>query len=239
MRIVAILTLGILMGCSSSNKTLDIKDLAGDWVNTKYLKSVQKTKSARISQYACEYSYITVKSDTALFILSFHEGMDLKIIPNKMNSFYCIGYNNDTIKLIVSNDTMIVNHTANQDTFLKYPMQFPNESLTNRLLTKEIFSGDYVNVDSANHILSFKDDGLVNGFLNYSSYFVQDDYVDAGCNLDILYLRNMPDDRFEYTWTYLNDTLIIYKLDCQEFDTISKRCVITKKGKLIYRLVKK
>lgn len=85
----------------------------------------------------------------------------------------------------------------------------------------------------------FRDNGEVIGFQNYKSYAIQEDYFDAGCQFDLLYLRYDIEDRFEYTWSFSSDTLIIYKLDCMTYDTFSDRCIETKRGEIVYRLLKK
>jgi len=223
----------------ASSKVSTINDLSGDWVNIKYLRSIQKTKSPKISQNVGEYSYISFSNDTALFILGFHEGVDLKVKSNGANNFYCVGYDNDTIRMIVSNDNMTVIHKGARETYLKYQMSLPNDEFAIRLLNKEIFSGDYRDVDSPNHTVAFSDDGSVKGFLDFTSYFVSPDYYDAGCDFDIIYMRMRPEDRFEYTWTFSKDTLKIFNLDCQVFDSLNNVCAETKKGKLLYRLIKK
>jgi hypothetical protein len=252
MRLINAFLLICLISCSSNKKVNDIKslsadsntkltisDLSGDWVNLKYLHSIQKTRSPKISQGIGEFSYVTFSRDTALFIFGFHEGSDLKVIADKPNRFFCAGYDNDTIWMIVSNDTLIINHKGTQETYLKYQMSLPNDEFGNRLLNKEIFSGDYVNVDSPGQSVSFSDNGNVKGFLDYSTYFVSSDYYDAGCDFDIIYLRKKTNDRVEYTWNFSKDTLMIYKLDCQTYDSTSEMCVETKIGKLQYRLIKK
>lgn len=242
----------IFTSCNQKEKTVEsekpitelksiitINDLSGDWVNLKYLHSIQKTKSPKESQGEGEYSYVTISNDTALFILGFHEGFDLKIKTFNENSFYCIGYYGDTIKMTVSNDTMVIKNKLTKDTYIRYQMRFPGSWFGSLLLNKEIFSGIYKDVDFPDHTISFTDNGKVAGFLDYISYVVQDDYADAGCQYDIVYLRKEPDDRFEYTWRFAGDTLIIYNLDCMSFDNENDICLETERGKILYRLLKK
>jgi hypothetical protein len=228
-----------LISDSASNDSM-INNLAGDWVNLKYLQSIQKTKSPKISQNeGGEYSYIRFSSDTALFIFGFHEALDLKVKFEGNNNFYCVGFNNDTIRMIVSNDKLTVVHRGAKETFLKYNMRLPYDDFGIRLLNKEIFSGVYRDIDSPNHIVTFTDDGLVKGFLDFNSYVVDPDYADAGCNFDIIYLRKIPKDRFKYTWTFSKDTLKIFNLDCAVYDSAENMCLETKIGQLQYRLIKK
>ncbi|MDR6561903.1 MULTISPECIES: hypothetical protein [unclassified Arcicella] len=222
-----------------SVSTLTVYDLAGDWVNLKYLYSIQKTKSPKISQNEGEFSFITFRSDTAMFVYGFHEGIDMKVITEKPNNFFCVDYDNDTIRISVLNDTMIIANKGIREKYIKYQMGLPNETFSSRLLNKEIFSGNYQVVDSPKQSISFSEDGIVKGFLDFNSYLVQDDYIDAGCQFDLLHLRKNPDDRFEYTWSFSKDTLMIYNLDCKSYDTDLDRCVETKKGKLLYKLIKK
>lgn len=224
--------------CNKKEKQYEIKDLSGEWVNTKYLNAVRKTKSAKISQDACIHSFIRFTNDTALFVYSLHEGISVKISMLKQNSFICNFPENIKTKLYISNDTLFFYENGTKESFFKYDIYANEDMLNDRLLNKEIFSGEYTIIDSLNKKLIFQEDGTVTGFWNYKSFFIQYDYIDAGCNLDILYLRVEPIDRYEYTWQFKNDTLQIYKLDCIEYDSINKLCLETKKGKLIYRLLK-
>jgi hypothetical protein len=252
MKILVLILLISLVGCTGKNNVTDktsisdsslnvssINNLAGDWVNLKYLRSIQKTKSPKISQNEGEYSYIRFSNDTALFILGFHEGVDLKVKSYGANNYYCVGYDNDTIRMIVSNAKLTVVHKGAKETYLKYNMRLPNDDFGIRLLNKEIFSGVYRDIDSPNHIVTFTDDGLVKGFLDFNSYVVDPDYADVACNFDIIYLRLKPSDRFKYTWTFSKDTLKIYNLDCAVYDSIENMCLETKIGQLQYRLIKK
>ena len=223
----------------SAIKVSTINDLAGDWVNLKYLRSIQKTKSPKISQNVGQYSYISFNRDTATFVSNFHEWISFNIKSDGTNHFYCMRYDKDTIRMIVSNDKMTVIHNGINETYLKYQMCIPNDDWGTWLLNKEIFSGKYLNVDSLNHTVVFNDDGSVKGFLDFNSYEVMPNYYFAGSEFDILYMKKKPKDKFEYTWIFSNDTLKIYNLDCQEFDSINNMCVETKIGKLQYRLIKK
>jgi len=107
-----------------------------------------------------------------------------------------------TIRMLVSNDKMTVIHNGTSETYLKYQMRLPNNDYGIKLLNKEIFSGEYLNVDSRKHTVVFSDDGSVKGFQDFNSYEVTPNYYFAGCEFDILYMKKKPKDRFEYTWTF-------------------------------------
>ena len=129
--------------CTKKENQYEIKDLSGEWVNTKYLNAVRKTKSAKISQDACIHSLIRFTNDTALFVYSLHEGISLKINMLSPNSFICNFPENIKTRLYISNDTLFLNENGTKESFIKYDMFTNEEILNNRLLNKEIFSGEY------------------------------------------------------------------------------------------------
>ena len=222
----------------NETKIYSINDLTGDWVNIKYLKSVQTSRSAKLSQESCEYNFVRFHNDTVLIILHFHEGIDLKLDSLDKNIFNA-RYNNDSIVFHIYNDTLLMNFEKTKDTFISYQMTVPRVLYSNRLLNREIFSGIYNVIDSANKTITFSENGDVSGFDKFKMYTVLDDYNDSGCNFDVIFLNNNPRDRSnEYTWTYSKDTLCIYDLDCVSFDSVSNYCYDNKIGKLIYKLKK-
>jgi hypothetical protein len=221
-----------------STMSYSIKDLSGDWVNIKYLNSVQKTKSAKISQESCEISYIEFKSDTALIIFNFHEGDVLILDSTSINTFIYKHYQYKAIFLI-KNDTLFMTFGENYDTLVKYQMQISPNLYSNLLLNNEIFAGSYYIADSVQRTLTFTKDGKVEGFLNFKYYSVLEDYYDAGCNYDIIFLYNEITDRKEYTWSYDQGTLNIFELDCLVYDSIYRFCYDNKIGKLVCKLIKK
>jgi hypothetical protein len=103
---------------------------------------------------------------------------------------------------------------------------------------REIFAGDYTTSASPTKRVSFTDDGRVKGLDGFRTYFVQEDYYDAGCDYDILYMKMASDNQNKYTWTFTKDTLYIYELNCTKFDSINDMCEETKRGCLKYRLIK-
>ena len=235
----------MLMSCADEakknklGKLYSLKDLKGEWVNIKYLKSVRATKSAMAAQGVCEYSFVRFHNDSALLVISFHEGVDFKVDSLSDNVFK--GTNDfDSTLFKLKNDTLFLTFQNKIDTLVAYPITIASFTYANRLLNKEIFEGNYEVVGAGNKTISFTADGQVSGFLNFSKYFVSDDYFDAGCNYDMIYFNTNKNDRTnKFTWKFKADTLCIYQLDCAVFDTVSSYCTETKVGKLIYALKKK
>jgi len=215
-------------------------EYAGDWVNLKYFKAAQESKSAKYSQSACEYSYVTINNDTASFAIYIHEVEQYKILKSKTSNVFCTNFNSELIHMSVSNDTLFIVKGNNRDLFVRYQMLIPNRKyFANRLLAKEIFSGDYISQSNPINNVRFNDNGTVSGLSDFKTYGVEDDYFFDGCNLDILYLQADSKDRIQYTWEFVKGKLMIYKLDCEIFDKSSSMCVKTKKGKLLFQLIKK
>jgi hypothetical protein len=140
LKITTLFLLVIFFSCTQKEKVVEseqpiaelktiitIHDLSGDWVNLKYLHSIQKTKSPRESQGEGNIACITFRNDTAFFSFAFHEGDNCTIHPYGHNGFYGVNeYSGDSTWMVVSNDTLMIKNKDVQETFVKYQMSLNN-----------------------------------------------------------------------------------------------------------------
>lgn len=242
--IIVLLSCGVTIYHKPNIPLFSTEDISGQWVNVKYLRSVLTTKSAKISQVACELSYVEINNDTALIIINFHESLTVHL-ENTYASTFVFKSGDYIYNFVAKNDTLFSSYQntydslPTYDTLIKYNMTFTDPyKKSNKLLNQEIFTGNHQIVDSSNKTLTFYEEGEVKGFKKFKYYSVLEDYFDAGCNFDILFLYNDNTACIEYTWKHFGDTLAIYELDCLVYDSTNNYCYDNKVGKLVYKLFK-
>jgi len=205
------------------------------FVNAKYIKTITVSKSAKKSQDSCKISSIIFERDSVVVCLNVHEYYKLKLFRKNAKSFFCFMNENDTINLNYINNNLKVSSQFGQETFVKFITDEITKNSEKEVLKKMIFKGAYIDAVSGQSVI-FKEDGSVNGILNFKAYDVQSDYYDEGCNLDILRLGKDESSYESFTWEYDKEILILYRLECAEMDSISNDCGITKKGVIVCKL---
>ena len=242
----------LLFSCSSSNRQenggattlVDIKTLdttiyfSGSWLSENYFNSIREFKSPKKAQDGSEFIVIPNRTlKPTMIIANFHEGgPSLTILKN--GDKYQIWETQDDSVVQLMNDIQIISETkikiGNQN-FIKINSLTIKDDF--KILEEILFKGRYTNADGKN--IDFQNNGELSGLDKFHYYLPQNDYFDAGSQVDQVGL-GMSDKNIEwYGFKFNIDTLEIYKLNCVTLDSTDKRCVVVENGDLTYKLWKK
>lgn len=203
----------------------------GQWVNLKYIESLKRTKSPSKSQDVTYLSFVTIDKNMVSSVWNFHEGTSdtLSVISdNEIESSGKARYS------LATPEKLVTTTEKGIDTLLRFDMNEKNE-LSNRAINEYVFKGIYT--DGKTNV-EFTGDGKVKGLDGFDSYAALQDYYDAGLNLDKLLLYKGSKET-EYTWDFKGDKLIIYTIECKKYDKTDNRCVVIKRGKKAFTLIRK
>jgi len=239
-----ILTIGFLSSCFSTEKqkdsqtTEDFKSLetiipfAGFWVNERYLNDIKKSKSPRESQGFYE-SCITIPERTlqvTRMVWGFHDGgADLVVVKNKDRYQFYYKYN-DTIRDFAQDIEIISKEKIKigDNFFIKTNSNFLEEIL---------FKSKYV--DSNGTTVEFTATGKVVGLGDYKIYRPLYDYNAEGMNVDQIALLQTEKDGKLFGFKFNADTLLIYELNCLQYDSLNNMCVVVDFGQMTFKLTRK
>jgi len=208
--------------------------LTGVWVNKAYLDTLLATGSPRTAINAVRESCIEFRSDTdkyAHIALNFHEGEDERIF--RKGGKYMLGDSGEILAL--SPEEIRIAHQY----FVKF--KHPDSLKYDYNIVEELlFVGNYQLENGAK--VSFSSDGRVFG-LDSVRYFTPNvDYIGPGLDVDQLWL-GVDSDVYKspkYAFKFINDTLLLYKLNCLEgYDSTDQSCGVTGFGQLKWKLFKK
>ena len=198
----------------------------GLWVNTAYVESIRKTLSPRASQNAGDgKSFITMPErtlQTTSWIYGFHEGGE-GVIVVKDGPRYKL-YRSDTSKFISEITPLPGGRLRIGDqTFVQ--LQHPDSTVYDKGIIEELlFAGKYL--DEQGRTVTFETNGRVTGLDTFTHYQPQCDYVENREDFEELFLGRqleiMHMTRFGYE--IKKDSLIIYQLQCMDFDSVGKYC---------------
>jgi hypothetical protein len=210
--------------------------LHGDWVCEKYINELKRLKSPHDAQDdAFMFSFPKRNKDTAIFISSFHLAGGIHITPEGdgyqfWGDFLTCKDTTEHMKF-TGKDTMYVNGT-------KY-IRIARDTEINEappVAEEFLFSGTYTRENGKQ--VEFTSDNNVIGLDTLTTYYVELDYYDQGLNLDQMVLGNNK-NKDSYGFKFHEDTLCIYTLGCQVYDTNTKECAVVTYDKLLYKLCKK
>jgi len=105
----------------------------------------------------------------------------------------------------------------------------------NTIAEKTIFAGTYVLGDKE---VTISASGNISGLDSVSRISVENDYIGPGMDLDLIYLQIGNRGNVNHTFNFSEDTLHIYSVYCNETDE-NGGCLDTKRGELLWTLVKK
>lgn len=203
----------------------------GQWVNLKYIESLKRTLSPSKSQDVAYLSFITIDKNSVSSVWNFHEGTSDTLSVVSDNEI--VG-NDKTRYTLIAPEKLLITTDKGADTLLRFDMKVKNEQ-SNRAINEFVFKGHYTSEKSD---VEFTSDGKVKGLGDYDAYAVLEDYYDAGLNLDKLLLYK-GEKETEYTWDFKGKNLILYTLECKKYDKTDHRCVVLKRGKKVYTLLRK
>ncbi|MEP6795267.1 MAG: hypothetical protein ABJB16_13135 [Saprospiraceae bacterium] len=203
----------------------------GQWVNLKYIESLKRTKSPSKSQDVAYLSFVTIDKNMVSSVWNFHEGTSDSLT---LISDHEIETPAKARYTLISPEKLLSTTDKGIDTLFRFDMNEKNE-LSNRAINEFVFKGNYSNGKTN---VEFTGDGKVKGLDAFDTYAALQDYYDAGLNLDKLLLYK-GDNETEFTWEFKGDKLILYAIECKKYDKADKRCVVLKRGKKVYTLMRK
>ena len=233
----------LLFACTSNNrkqkesfatyfKTLDtLVPFSGFWVNEVYVKNIERTKSPKECQNLPE-SCIKIPDRTlqvTSMISGFHEGAAEMTVLKNNDKFQLYYKYDDTIRdlaydvQIISKEKIKIGKT----TFTKTNEKF---------LEDKLFSGEYL--DSLGTKIQFLKDGHIIGLGNFAVYDAIYDYVGPGMEVDQIDLGQNPKNMTHFGFKFIQDTLLIYKLNCLALDSADNTCLEVNLGDIKYKLTK-
>lgn len=209
---------------------------AGVWVNAIYLQRIRNNRSPRLSQNV-EESCIKIPSrtlQTASMIYGFHEGSEGMVVIKEGDRYKL--YSAD-LKLLLKtiepvSDSMI--HVGDQ-TFIR--VQHPDTTLYDwGVLEEFLFRGKYR--DQLGQAVVFSADGRVSGLDSFRYYIPQPDYIGNPGTTDNIQLGQSPEHVRNFGFRFDKDSLIIYTMGCELYDSVAKECDIEGLGNRLYTLVR-
>ena len=244
---VTLLTCSILFACNSTNpkpsapiashvinfKTLDtVVPFAGFWLNEKYVKKIGRTKSPRECQDISETClWIPARTLQSSSISSdLHEGGVEMVLVKKDNTFQLYNKDGDTISNFAYDIQVITPEKLKigKNTFIKTNEHF---------LADILFSGEYR--DSLNNIVQFLKDGHIKGLGAYAVYDPWYDYVtEPDVDADQVDMGHDSIHTENFGYRFKQDTLLIYNLNCLEYDSSAHYCNEAALGDIKYKLVR-
>lgn len=252
--VIILLTWQLLASCSTAGKqervattskgfrTLDTTiHFAGYWLSEAYFNSINKDKSPKKAQEGSEDCFIVIPDRTlkkTMMIWNFHEGSgDFTVLKNDDKYQLCEvvedGINpQKDIEVIAENKIKIGNKF-----FVKITPYAKADNASNPLILEAIlFSGKYQS--NSGTIVEFKNNGQVTGLGNYQYYEPLIDYMDAGLQVDQVRLGESEKKNNLFGFKFKLDTLLIYQLNCIEYDSTNQQCGLVDYGQLKYKLVR-
>jgi hypothetical protein len=244
---VILLTSCILFACNSTHpkpnapvasnvinfKTLDTSvPFAGFWVNETYVKNIGRTKSPGKCQGISE-SGLTIPGRTlqsTCMIYGFHEGGPEIVLVKKGNTYQFYSKDGDTISNSVYDIQVIAADKLKigKNTFIKTNEKF---------LADILFSGEYR--DSLNNTVQFSKDGHIKGLGNYAVYDPWYDYTgEPELDADQVDLGQDSINMEHFGYRFRQDTLLIYNLNCLEYDSLEHSCLHLALGDIKCKLVR-
>jgi hypothetical protein len=212
---------------------------AGNWISGTYLSDIQERQSPRKAQETIEECYIELPDQTlrpATMVINFHEGISDLVMVNNNGVFQLWEKQGDTLSSVkygiqtLSADSIIIGDKL----FVKInSIRNGNEP---RILEEILFKGTYSSKKGEQ--VEFKSNGEVRGLGKYKYYKPLLDYFDAGLQVDQVGLGETADKLEYFGFKFKKDRLELYKLKCDVYDDIDKRCVEVSFGEKLYELQK-
>jgi len=213
---------------------------AGDWLNEKYYHLIHDTRSPRDAQEKVENCFIQIPShtrDTTVMIYGFHESGPEIVIVKKNDQYELWEVQGDSLdKKAWTAQVIDADHLQlGEDRFVK--INSAHGTYNEPLILEEIlFKGQYKLKGGGD--VEFKNTGEVTGLGKYKYFRVLSDYLDAGLDVNQVWLGETRDSMDYYGFKSKDKSLDIYRLKCLEYSKEEHRCEQVDFGKLAYALTK-
>jgi hypothetical protein len=210
---------------------------AGDWLNEKYYNLIKDKHSPRDAQEKVERVFIKIPGhmkDTTMMVYGFHEAGPELVVVKKNNAYGLWEVQGDSVAFAV--------HPLGPDTLQLGTERFvrihsAHGSYGEALVLEEImFKGKYKLKGGGD--VEFDHSGKVKGLSNYKYYQVLTDYLDAGLDVDQIWLGTTKDSMDHFGFKMHDNNLKIFNLKCLEYNKVDKRCEQVNFGKIAYTLEK-
>jgi hypothetical protein len=208
---------------------------AGAWVNEIYVDSIRKNRSPRKDQGIRE-SCINIPDSTlkmTSMISGFHEGGAGMVIVKDGNRYQFYDPEFKTPKDIIepmSPDRLRIGTQYFQK--LKHPDMDKYEW---GILNEILFSGKYQSQDGK--VVVFGIDGHIKGLDTVTYYQPHADYTEEqDLGADRISMGRSQENVHVYGFQFDKDTLLIYRIDCLQYDSIAHDCGLEKLGGLRWKL---
>ena len=207
---------------------------AGLWMNERYVTSIHTEKSPFKAQKVGEISSIEipVSNDTIALGWNFHEGETVKMVKTK-NGYLLRHFDATQTPLTLQYLEKEKKLKVGKEFFVKVP-----SATTENFLNALLFKGNY---QLGTQTVTFALNGKLTGLGKTLYYRPQFDFLGGGLQQDVMSISNTPDfEKYtDYLYTFKGNTLTLYQVNCLEGDPQTKECYKAKKGKEVYRFVKK
>jgi hypothetical protein len=239
-----------ILSCVVLNSKNEKIPIAGYWVSENYINSLIEKKSPKIAQENSLLIIIPEKTyDKTIIMYDFHDDFNY-YTTLKINNSYEIWETQDkrlhkleyTVNIISPNKIQIGETILIKINPLNLK-DFIHNGLKEEILIQEelLFKGTYLT--SNGEKVKFKNNGQLFGLSGFHYYKPINDYFDEGMQVDqVILVKSKKDIEWKdleyYGFKYTNDTLKLYKLNCNQFDSVSQNCAVVEYGKLEYQLKK-
>jgi hypothetical protein len=213
---------------------------AGDWLNEKYFDLIRDKRSPRDAQEKVENVFIQIPGhmrDTTVMVYGFHESGPDIVIVKKDNQYELWEIQGDSLDRKAWTAQVIdADHLQlGEDRFVK--INSAHGAYNEALILEEILFKGHYKLKGGGEV-EFKNTGEVTGLGNYKYYRVLSDYLDAGLDVNQVWLGETRDSMEYYGFKSKDKTLDIYKLKCLEYNKEDKRCEQVDFGKVAWSLTK-
>jgi len=218
----------------------DAIPFAGDWLNEKYMNLIQDKRSPRDAQEKVEDVFIKIPAhmrDTTRMIYGFHESSADMVIVKKNDQYELWEVQGDSLdKKAFTAQVIDADHLQlGEDRFVK--INAAHGAYQEPLVLEEIlFKGHYKLKGGGD--VEFTNSGKVTGLGKYKYYKVLTDYLDAGLDVDQVWLGETKDSMDYFGFKSKDKSLKIFNLKCLDYNKEDKRCERVNFGKLAYELMK-
>lgn len=210
---------------------------AGNWISETYLNDIRDHQSPRKAQETIEECYIQLPDHTlrpSTMVINFHEGISDLIMVNNNGVFQLWEKQGDTLSNLKYTIQPISKDSIQIDDKLFIKINSTPAGNEPRILEEILFKGTYSTKNGER--VEFKSNGEVNGLGKYKYYQPLIDYFDAGLQVDQVGLGATADKLEYFGFKFKKDKLELYKLKCDAYDDIDKRCVEVSFGERLYEL---
>jgi hypothetical protein len=248
-----VLTIATLFACGSDTKpveqsaapTINFKTnsvpvpFSGNWISDTYLRDILDHQSPRKAQETIEECYIQIPENTlrpTTMVINFHEGISDLVTVHNNGVFQLWEKQGDTLSNVKYTIQPLTPDSIKIDDKLFIKINSSPVGNEPRILEEILFKGTYNSKKGEK--IEFKSNGEVTGLGQYKVYKPLTDYFDAGLQVDQVGLGETIDKLEYFGFKFKKNKLELYKLKCDEYDDIDKRCVEVSFGDKLYDLQK-